>query len=281
MSVTDEIEESLRICQEILNDNPEYVSIKPAEVVISEPVVQEVAQEKKPVEAVREPVVVQEEKPVETVVEPVVQEIAQEEKPVEAVGEPVVVQEEEPVEVTEAEEVEEKGSWKAVLVRLGGCIVVAFFVALIITKFVANHTTVEGSSMDPCLQNGDELIVEKISYLIGDPERFDVIVFEQSEGVNYVKRVIGLPGETVQIKNEKIYVNGRAVFDEYRKERMKNAGIAKNEITLGTDEYFVLGDNRNASKDSRDESVGLIKKDKIRGKAWIRVLPYANFGEIE
>ncbi len=278
MSVTDEIEESLRICEEILNDNPEFVMVKP-DFDIDDIV------EKKEAEVAVE---VMEESVHSPEVVPIVEEMVAVQESVEAnQEETVVVQEsveanqEEAVAVQENSEEEETGSVKGFLVRLASCVVIAFLVALLITKFVANHTTVEGSSMDPCLQDGDELLVEKISYLVGEPERFDVIVFEQSEDVNYVKRVIGLPGETVQIKDEKIYVNDRAVFDEHRKERMKSAGIAKDKITLGADEYFVLGDNRNASKDSRDETVGLVKKKQIRGKAWIRVLPSEKFGEIQ
>ncbi len=293
MSFTDEIEESLRICEEILNDNPDYVMVKPdfeqMDISMS-------ATEEKPVEVV-EPVTLTEEQPVEVVKtlqeqpEEVMKTVEEQPVKVEELTKPLTFEPVEKKDETkneieeehniEEDEAEETGSVKGFLARLGCCVVIAFIVALLITKFVANHTTVEGNSMDPCLQDGDELIVEKISYLTGDPQRFDVIVFEQSEGVNYVKRIIGLPGEKVQIKGEKIYVNDRAVFDEFRKEKMKDAGIAEDKIILGADEYFVLGDNRNASKDSRDQEVGPVKKSKIRGKAWIRILPSENFGEIK
>lgn len=136
--------------------------------------------------------------------------------------------------------------------------------------------------MEPELASGDQLVVEKISYLTGKPQRYDVIVFEFNETTKYIKRVIGLPGETVRIDEEgKIYINDCAVFDEYGSGVIEDAGIAKNNIKLGEDEYFVLGDNRNASKDSRSSEVGMIKEDQIIGKAWLRVLPWETFGMIQ
>ena len=135
--------------------------------------------------------------------------------------------------------------------------------------------------MESALQNGDDIIVEKFSYITGNPERYDIIVFHESESVNYIKRVIALPGETIQITEGKIYINERAVFDTYGNAKMEDGGIAEKPIKLGQDECFVLGDNRNASKDSRDKTVGIIKRDQIIGKAWLRVLPFDNFGKLE
>ena len=135
--------------------------------------------------------------------------------------------------------------------------------------------------MESTLENGDGIIVEKFSYLTNNPERYDIIVFRESESVNYIKRVIALPGETIQITEGKIYINERAIFDAYGNAKMEDGGIAEKPIKLGQDEYFVLGDNRNASKDSRDKAVGVIKRDQIIGKAWLRVLPFDNFGKLE
>lgn len=132
--------------------------------------------------------------------------------------------------------------------------------------------------MQPALQNGNHLIVEKISYLMGEPERFDIIVFEHSENVNYIKRVIGLPGEQVQIREGKIYINDKPIYDQYGDGSMDNAGIAGEKLTLGPEEYFVLGDNREGSEDSRSETVGLVRADKIIGRAWLRILPVNEFG---
>lgn len=161
------------------------------------------------------------------------------------------------------------------------CIVIAVAVAILITKFVANHTTVDGPSMEPALYDGDNLIVEKVSYMTGEPQRFDVIVFRHTENVNYIKRIVGLPGEQVRIEEGKIYINETPIYDAYGDGTMKEGGIAEETITLGNDEYFVLGDNRDHSEDSRDENVGPVKAETIIGRAWLRVTPFERFGLIE
>ncbi|MBO6107802.1 MAG: signal peptidase I [Eubacterium sp.] len=161
------------------------------------------------------------------------------------------------------------------------CVAAALVLSLIVTKFVAHHTSVDGSSMMNTLVDGDQLIVEQVSYYFHDPERFDVIVFPISTQDNYIKRIIGLPGETVQIKDSQIYINGNLLTDDrYGREPIEDPGIATDTIYLKSDEYFVLGDNRNASVDSRFSEVGLIKKKDIKGKAWLRIFPFASFGTI-
>lgn len=161
------------------------------------------------------------------------------------------------------------------------CTAIAFLLGILITKFVANHTMVDGSSMEPALQDGDNLIVEKISYLAGDPDRFDIIVFKQDENTRYIKRVVGLPGERIQIEDGKIFINGKPVYDAYGDGDMDDGGIASKEITLGQDEYFVLGDNRDGSEDSRNEKVGPVKAGQIEGRAWFRITPLQHFGVLE
>lgn len=161
------------------------------------------------------------------------------------------------------------------------CVVIAAAVAFLIITFVANHTMVEGSSMNPTLQNGDHLVIEKVSYLIEKPKRFDIIVFEHSASANYIKRVIGLPGENVRIEEGKIYINEAPLNDTYNDGALVDSGIAAETIHLGVDEYFVLGDNRDGSEDSRSESVGPVKADKIKGRAWLRVMPFEKFGMLE
>ena len=150
---------------------------------------------------------------------------------------------------------------------------------LIIT-FVGQRTHVSGESMENTLDNGDQLIVDKITYRFQDPERFDIIVFpfHYKENTYYIKRIIGLPGETVQIADGTIYINGEVLEESYGREVMQDPGIAAEPITLGEDEYFVLGDNRNQSSDSRDPSVGLIHRDEIIGRAWLRIWPLDSFG---
>ncbi|MCM1058153.1 MAG: signal peptidase I [Firmicutes bacterium] len=153
----------------------------------------------------------------------------------------------------------------------------------VVIQFVGQRTEVDGASMEPTLYNGDNLIVDKISYRFRDPERFDIIVFpfQYKEGVFYIKRIIGLPGETVRIDEQgNIYIDGEVLMEGYGREviRPENTGRAWEPITLGEDEYFVLGDNRNNSSDSRTEIVGNIKREDIIGRAWIRIWPLKRFG---
>ena len=153
---------------------------------------------------------------------------------------------------------------------------------LVIT-FVGQRTEVDGSSMEPMLSDMDNLIVDKITYRFADPKRFDIIVFpfKQQENTFYIKRIIGLPGETVQIDEQgNIYINGELLQENYGREIIapENVGIAINPIVLGEDEYFVMGDNRNNSIDSRKEIVGNIKREDIIGRAWVRIWPLAKFG---
>jgi len=156
-------------------------------------------------------------------------------------------------------------------------------ITYLIILYVGQRTEVSGDSMEPTLSNGDNLIVDKISYRFNEPERFDIIVFpfQYQKDTYYIKRIIGLPGETVQIDEDgNIYIDGEILEESYGREIIDEdkIGIADEPITLGDDEYFVLGDNRNYSSDSRVKEVGNIKKDQIIGKAWLRIWP---FSEIE
>ena len=155
----------------------------------------------------------------------------------------------------------------------------AIIVGLLIVRFVGQRTEVIGESMSPTLEDGDNLIVDKITYRFSDPKRFDIIVFpfKENRTVYYLKRIIGLPGETVQIQDGKIYINGIELNEDYGAEPIEDPGIASAPITLGEDEYFVLGDNRNNSQDSRTAAVGNISRDEIFGRAWIRFWPLDSF----
>lgn len=151
-------------------------------------------------------------------------------------------------------------------------------ISILIVTFVGQRTIVDGNSMNPTLQNGDNLIVDKLSYRFGDPQRFDIIIFpyQYKENTNYIKRIIGLPGETVQIDySGNIYINGEILEEDYGLETILNPGNAAEPITLGPDEYFVMGDNRNNSEDSRFSDVGPIKRENIIGKAWVRIYPFS------
>ena len=159
---------------------------------------------------------------------------------------------------------------------------IAFVLVLtwVIITFVGQRTRVDGRSMMNTLHDGDNLIVEKLSYRFSDPKRFDIIVFPPTgKKEYYIKRIIGLPGETVQIdENGNIYINGELLEENYGAETIQNPGRAAKPITLGDDEYFVLGDNRNNSKDSRSEEVGNVKRSQIIGRAWLRIWPLNKFG---
>ena len=130
--------------------------------------------------------------------------------------------------------------------------------------------------MSPFVEDKNNLIVQKVSYYFHDPERFDVIVFELKDqpNIHYIKRVIGLPGETVQIIDGLVYINGEKLEgDIYCSEPIRNAYMAEHPITLQENEFFVMGDNRNNSKDSRAVDVGPVKRSQIIGKALFRFWP--------
>ena len=162
--------------------------------------------------------------------------------------------------------------------------------AFLIPNYVVAKTVVSGESMENTLKDKDVLLVEKVSYRLDDPERFDMIVFYHFWDNNnpdkkdkdayefYVKRVIGLPGETVQIKDGTIYMNGEALEEHDGTDVIAEEGRASEEITLGEDEYFVLGDNREVSIDSRSDEVGNVKKDWILGQVCARVYPFDKIG---
>lgn len=156
-------------------------------------------------------------------------------------------------------------------------------VTYLIITFVGQRTEVNGSSMESTLQHGDNLIVDKISYRFSDPKRFDIVVFpfQYEEDTYYIKRIIGLPGEIVQIDTDGvIYINGEVLHESYGLEVIKDPGRAIEPITLGDDEYFVMGDNRNNSTDSRTELVGNVKRSELIGKAWVRIYPFSKFGKL-
>lgn len=180
----------------------------------------------------------------------------------------------------------EKNAEKSIMKELFGWIIYILVVVgltYLILTFVGQRTRVSGHSMETTLSDGDNLIVDKLSYRFKDPKRFDIIVFpfKYEENVYYIKRIIGLPGEKIQVKDGCAYIDGEILeSDIYGAELMDNSGIAGEEITLGEDEYFVLGDNRNHSSDSRDPSVGVLTREDLLGKAWVRIYPFDKMGVI-
>lgn len=162
-------------------------------------------------------------------------------------------------------------------------LIVIVVLTFLMIRYVGQRTRVDGSSMENTLTNGDNLIVDKISYRFHEPERFDIIVFpyQYKEDTYFIKRIIGMPGETVQITDKgEILINGEELVESYGREVIKDPGLASDPITLGEDEYFVMGDNRNYSKDSRFPDVGNIRRADIIGKAWLRIYPFDKIGFI-
>lgn len=163
----------------------------------------------------------------------------------------------------------------------------------LIPNYVMAKNVVDGESMENTLQSEDIILTEMVSYRFMEPKRFDVIIFyhffdlentkksDKSAYEFYVKRIIGMPGETVRIEGETIYINGEPLEEHYGKNPISNGGRAEEEITLGEDEYFVLGDNREVSIDSRSPKVGNVKKEWIRGKVCVRVYPFDKIGLVE
>ena len=157
-------------------------------------------------------------------------------------------------------------------------IILVILAAYLIIEYAVEKTTMMGISMNTTLNDGDKIIINKVAYLKKEPKRYDVIVFNQSKsghGYYNIKRVIGLPGETIEIVKGYIYINGEKLEEEIKVEPMHIAGLAEEEILLDENEFFVLGDNRNSSEDSRFANIGIIVKSDIIGKAWLRLSPFS------
>lgn len=181
-------------------------------------------------------------------------------------------------------EPEKRTSAKSFLFDLLFYAILIFVSVYIIPNFVLQRTIVDGESMENTLSDGDHLYVEKVSYRLNLLKRFDIIVFYPYGRDNeeyYVKRIIGMPGETIQIIDGTIYIEGEILEEHYGKEPIIDPGRAAEPILLKDDEYFVMGDNRNISKDSRYTVVGNVEKKNIGGKAFFRISPLKEFGPID
>ena len=151
-----------------------------------------------------------------------------------------------------------------VYTKIVAIILFALIFVRIVNAYIVEETIVSGTSMNPTLQGSDTLLIDKIFYKAGD-----------------LKRIIGLPGDRIKINDGHVYINGSLLNDDpLINDKMTYAGIAENEITLGEDEYFVLGDNRNNSYDSRYEQVGVVKGKYIIGRVWLRIFPISKFGSV-
>ncbi len=162
-----------------------------------------------------------------------------------------------------------------------GEILLTILIAMTLVLSVGFCISVVGPSMSPTLENGEKILVNRIGYKLFDPKRNDLIVFlpnGNEKSHYYIKRVIALPGDRVQITEGTIYINGEPLEEKVAASAVENPLLAEDEIVIGEDEYFVLGDNRNNSEDSRYASIGNVKKEHIVGKAWCIVSPWSRFG---
>ena len=160
-------------------------------------------------------------------------------------------------------------------------IIVTLVFAVLVAISAFQTVTLQESAMEPTYSVGQKFFVNRALYKIKSPKRGDVIVFKTSasdDAALHIRRVIGLPGETVQIKEGQIYINGNVYEENGAYQEIADGGLADSAITLESGEYFVLGDNRNNSEDSRYANIGNIKKEYIIGKVWFRVAPFKDFG---
>ena len=180
----------------------------------------------------------------------------------------------------------EKGK-KSVSKRIFGWafqIVVVIALAYVMVYFLGQTRTNIGQSMEVTISGGDVVMLNEFSYKLQDPKQGDIISFKPNGSTNshsYIKRVIGLPGQTVQIKEGIIYINDKVYLEKNDYPAITNAGLAEQPIVLGTTEYFVLGDNRNNSEDSRFAAVGNVELNDIEGKVWFIISSKEHFGFVK
>jgi signal peptidase I len=178
---------------------------------------------------------------------------------------------------------QEKG-YQVLIIELMIYVFVIFLFVRVVPTYVLQRTLVDGPSMEDALHNGDSLLIEKISCRFNKLERFDIIAFYpygKEVDEYYIKRIIGLPEETIQIIDEDIYIDGELLDEDYGKMPITYSGIAKDGIRLEEDEYFVMGDNREASFDSRYKEIGAVKQKDIGGKAIFRIFPLDRIGILD
>lgn len=173
---------------------------------------------------------------------------------------------------------------KSALLEYAVYLFIIVFVLFLAPKYLVEKILVDGTSMECSLYDGEQVLIEKISRNFDGPDRFDIVVFTKNHGTytkTYIKRIIGLPGESVQIIGNRIYINGKEIKETFGKDPMDSAGIAAEPIKLEEGEYFVLGDNRKVSIDSRNKAVGVVNIDELDGVVFLRVAPFAAFGSVE
>lgn len=182
----------------------------------------------------------------------------------------------------------EQSEWLSWLKAL----IIALFLVWLIRTFLIIPIEVDGPSMEPTLHNGDYMIAEKISYRFSSPQRFDIVIFHATEDKDYIKRIIGLPGEVVEYKDDKLYINDQFIEEPYLAEHLAQLqsdtlytvdfnlteDIIGQHQTIPEGYYLVLGDNRSNSTDSRSDLVGLVSEDDIIGQARFIYWPFKRIG---
>ncbi len=164
-------------------------------------------------------------------------------------------------------------------------IAIVIGIAFVVIFFFGFRTSVVGQAMTSTLENGDQILVNRFVYMVGHPKQNDIVVFfpnGNEKSHYYIRRVIACPGDKVQVKDGAVYVNGKA-YQEVNLDvaAIEDAGLAAEEITVDKNEYFVLGDNRNNSEDSRQANIGNVKKEYIEGKVWFRLGSFKKLGTVK
>ncbi len=170
---------------------------------------------------------------------------------------------------------------------LGMIFILILVVVFVFTPFVVDSVVVETGAMSPSVNIGDTVAVNELAYLLFSPKRGDIIQFESSgyqtdrgnmNKTSYIRRIVGLPGEVIQIKGGDVYINGYLLEEDYTSGETAYSGTAASSLTLSNDEYFVMADNRSNNFDSRDSTLGAVTKQKITGKVWLKLKPFSEFG---
>lgn len=160
-------------------------------------------------------------------------------------------------------------------------IVIVVFLAFVLVWYFGQRVSTVGDSMKPVLSNGDVVLANRIVYNATTPKRGDIIVFKPKGNENahyYIKRIVGLPGETIEMIENSVYINGEKLEEDYETTKIRDVGVVSEEMKLASDEYFVLGDDRENSEDSRNADVGNVKRSYIYGKVWFVVSPKNHLG---
>ncbi len=155
------------------------------------------------------------------------------------------------------------------------------FAAFVLVWYFGQRVSVIGDSMNPGLKNGDITLVNRLVYDVRKPRRGDIIAFKPNGNESshyYMKRVIGLPGETIECKEGIIFIDGEMLEEDYKTTVIEELGLLEEPITLKSDEFFVLGDDRQSSEDSRMANIGNVKRSEIAGKVWFVISPIKHLG---